>query len=213
VRIINKDVSIIKHIVNGNVEINSADEFKKTLQMFPESAELHKSFGDLLVGKKIFLGAANAYKKAAELFFAEGKPLQAISATLHEWKLAAPKLKDYRALYVALKRCKIAALANVLADCLLKMSYEESFAIISNLEIISMPPKTLVKKAGDEEDGFYFVISGELTDSLSPPAKVEAKHNEPVGHLAENYFFGDVYPFEEKRRSTSISRPPLRLSF
>ncbi|MBU0485527.1 MAG: PilZ domain-containing protein [Proteobacteria bacterium] len=200
-KIINKDVSIIPHIIAGSVEIKSSAEFEQILEIFPDNPELHKAFGDYLLSEKKFFAATSEYRVATSLFFEAGMALQAIGSKLREWKIVEPRNRDRRAFYVALQQTKPSGAP--LDECLAKMSCSEASAIFKKMELVSLPAGELVRKAGDEELALYMIVSGSLIDSISKPVADKGKDSSvvPVGHLAENYFFGDIYPFKERKKS------------
>ena len=49
---INQQISIAKHIVDGSITLDSTDEFKSILRIFPSDPALHRAFADHLVRKK-----------------------------------------------------------------------------------------------------------------------------------------------------------------
>ena len=62
-----------------------------------------------------------------------------------------------------------------------------------------------LKKAGDEENHLYFIVSGALRATSYQPleANSETVYKKAAFHLSENDFFGAVYPFEDKQLSKS----------
>ena len=195
-----KDVSIIGQIINGSVEIKSTEEFERTLKMFPDNPELNRAFADFLVQKKTFIVACNEYRKAAQLFIDSGMPLQAIAAKINEWKIIKPLTKDYRSFYSTLSNGKFPA--TVLGDCFSKISYQEMSSVMDIMEVMSMPAKKGIIKAGAEEEALYFIVSGQIREA---PMKKTKTGNESVGKAIREYgvndFFGNIYPFDKSRKS------------
>ena len=70
---------------------------------------------------------------------------------------------------------------------------------------IRLPAGRIVKKAGDEENHLYLVVSGALRATGYQPVEVKGDtvYKKSTLHLSENDFFGAVYPFEEKQLSKS----------
>ena len=96
--------SIVKRIIDGSVSIDSVGEFENIIKVFPDDAGVYRAFADLLVQKKSFEAAANAYRKASRLYVELGMMLQAIVAKILEWRIAQPSHKDGRDFHTAIRR-------------------------------------------------------------------------------------------------------------
>ena len=67
-----------------------------------------------------------------------------------------------------------------------------------------MPSGHVVKQIGDTEDHLFFIVSGQLKDSIYLTLQNQGKiFRKPTLVLAENDFFGDIYPFNKEHRSQS----------
>ena len=58
-------ISIAAQIVDGNIKIESIEEFDNILKLFPDDPELQRVFSDLLLKRKMLEAAAKSYAKTA----------------------------------------------------------------------------------------------------------------------------------------------------
>jgi CRP-like cAMP-binding protein len=85
-----------------------------------------------------------------------------------------------------------------------KLSIHELKAFCSLFENIRVPSGHVVKQIGDTEDHLFFIVSGQLKDSIYLTLQNQRKvFRKPTLVLAENDFFGDIYPFNKEHRSQS----------
>ena len=69
---------------------------------------------------------------------------------------------------------------------------------------IRLPAGKVFKEIGDPEDHLFFIVSGRLKDSIYLTLQNQRKvFRKPTLELAENDFFGDIYPFNKEQRSQS----------
>ena len=85
-----RQISIVGHIIDGSVKIDSVEEFENVLKIFPNAPGLHRAFGDLLAEHKSFDSAVDAYGTAAKLFADSGSVLQAMVSMILEWLIVQP---------------------------------------------------------------------------------------------------------------------------
>ena len=76
--------SIVNHIIDGRVKVDSEGEFENLLKVFPNNPSLYRAFGDWLAQRKSFDAAADTYGMAAELFIDSGLILQAMVSKIHQ---------------------------------------------------------------------------------------------------------------------------------
>ena len=81
-----KGISIIEGLAKGSITINKTEEFKKLLVEYPDNPHVNRLFADFLKKEHSFPNAIKKYRKAYDLFMAEGETLQAIAALLELWK-------------------------------------------------------------------------------------------------------------------------------
>jgi hypothetical protein len=197
-------LSIAVQIIDGSIKIESTAEFENVLQIFPNDPALLRAYGDLQVAKNRPEVAAHSFAKAARLFIDAGMVLQAIVSKSLQWKIYPPSdSTEIREFFGTLKKAgtqetPVNAFFN-------RLEYQALVGILFPLVKIRLPADRIVKKAGDEERHLYFIISGALRATSYQPAAAngETVYKKTTFHLADNDFFGAVYPFEEKQLSKS----------
>jgi hypothetical protein len=60
---LSKQIDIAKHVIDGSLTIDSIKEFEGILQIFPKDPELHRAFSNMLMRKKRYAKAAEAYHR------------------------------------------------------------------------------------------------------------------------------------------------------
>lgn len=197
-------LSIAAQIIDGSIKIESTAEFENVLQIFPNDPALLRAYGDLQVAKNRPEVAAQSFAKAARLFIDAGMVLQAIVSKSLQWKIYPPSdPAEIREFFGTLKKAgtqetPVNAFFN-------RLEYQALVGILFPLVKTRLPADRIVKKAGDEEQHLYFIISGALRATSYQPvaANGETVYTKSTFHLADNDFFGAVYPFEEKQLSKS----------
>jgi len=194
--------SIVKRIIDGSVTIDSVGEFENIIRIFPDDPGVYRAFADLLVEKKSFEAAANAYRKATRLFLDLGMVLQATVAKILEWRIVQPSHQEGRAFHAALRTT--AFHGSVLHSFLARMSYPELVAFMVKLVRVRLSSGKWVKRFGEAETDIYLVVSGALQESVYEVLEGGKKGpNKSTTDLVENEYFGDIYPFEGKKVSQS----------
>ncbi len=197
-------ISIIAQIVDGSIKIDSIEEFRSILEIFPEDPELQRKYSDLLAQKNETDTAAESYGKAADLFIDSGRMLQAIAAKSLGWKIAPPSdLTETHQFFSMLHKDRFAK--TPLTSFFSKLSFPELFAIISNLKTLELSPGSMFKKNADGENALFMVVSGNLAETMYLPVKIDKMtlYEKNLLNLRENDYFGDFYPFDEKNLSHS----------
>jgi Cyclic nucleotide-binding domain./PilZ domain. len=203
---LNNQVERQSHIINrfldGSITIDSIGEFEKMLDIFPKNPAFHKAFADLLAREKSFDAAVDEYGEAAGLFINVGMTLQAIASKISEWQIVKPSYHEGLAFHSALREgiSEDIPIRNFFA----KMSYSEITAVIDGLVQVRLPAGKRVKKFYDAENDINFIVSGALNKRTYHHSEKE-KEVRKISNtdLIENDFFGDIYPFEEEKRSRS----------
>ena len=197
-------LSIAAQIIDGSINIDSTSEFENVLQIFPNDPALLRAYGDLLVGKNSPDVAAQSFGKAARLFIDSGMMLQAIVSKSLQWKINPPSNpREIKEFFATIKK---AVFHETPVNAFFhKLEYQALVAILFPLVKIRLPAGRIVKKAGDEENHLYLVVSGALRATSYQPVEVKGDtvYKKSTLHLSENDFFGAVYPFEEKQLSKS----------
>jgi PilZ domain/Cyclic nucleotide-binding domain len=197
-------ISIAAQIIDGSIRIDSQTEFENVLRLFPNDPALLRAYADLLVIKKSSQAAIKSYEEAANLFIDSGMTLQAIVSKSMQWKLRQPSdTEEIRQFFTtAGQNGRHSAPVNAFFS---NLSYSAIVSILYPLVKIRLPAGRMVKKVGDEETYLYFIVSGALRATTFQPVNTDNDivYKKSNFHLSENDFFGDIYPFEEKRLSTS----------
>jgi hypothetical protein len=207
---VNTHISIAEQIIEGSISIKSTEEFKSILKIFPSDAALQKAYSDMLMRKKRSNEAARSYDKTAQLFIDSGKILQAIDSKLLQWKIKSPSPKEAQLFYSTMHRGTY--YETPLKTFFQRLSYREMIAIVSNLVRVKSPPGKMVRKIGDPGNDLFFIVSGNLKETVFVPLrnKDETLYRKRASSLLENQFFGDIYPFKDKNTSKSYIETTTR---
>mgnify|MGYP001767003856 CR=1 FL=1 len=190
-----------KRVMEGSLTLDSAEAFEALLDKVPSDHLLIKAYADFLVGKESFAQASQYYRKAAELFGAEGMVLCAIASKVMEWKVAKPTRRECRSLYAAIREVRS---EKPLDNFFCHMTYAELVAVMSRLDPVRMPAGAVIENSGGKEDVLCFIVSGTVAEVNFPqPGEKGPIIREYASQSMEANYFGDVYPFEEQRVSSS----------
>ena len=199
-----RQISIAAQIVDGNIQIESIEEFDNILKLFPDDPELQRVFSDLLLKRKMPEAAAKSYAKATKLFIDSGMMVQAIVAKSLQWKISQPSdLKEAHHFFSVLKKGTYQQTpVNIFFNAI---STPAMLAMLYNLVKVRLPAGTIVKKNGEGEKDLFFVVSGALRETIYQPIKSDKDvlYKRVNLNLAESDFFGNVYPFDEEKLSQS----------
>jgi CRP-like cAMP-binding protein len=146
--------------------------------------------------------AAKAYNRAAKQYLNNGKILPAMVSKISQWHIEMPSDQNVQSFLSELNSNNNKTLP--LVHFFSKLSIQELKALCSLFENIRLPSGQVVKEIGDPEDHLFFVVSGRLKDSIYLTLQNQRKiFRKPTLTLAENDFFGDIYPFNKEQRSQS----------
>ena len=194
--------NIVQRIVDGNVIINTVEEFEKVLKLFPDDPRMLRAYGDLLADKESKAAAVEPYRKASELFIENDQSLQAIVAKILEWSIVKPSHSDGRLFHSAISSCR--SQESPLQNFFAKMAYPEMVAIMLRLVRVRLPAHYLVIEANDISNEIYFIVSGTLNETTYPEADESGLAPLPTkAILLENDIFGNVLPFDQENVSRS----------
>jgi len=195
-------LSIAAQIIDGSIKIESTAEFENVLQIFPNDPALLRAYGDLQVVKNRSDVAAQSFGNAARLFIDAGMVLQAIVSKSLQWKINPPSdPTEIRQFFITLKKAEYQETpVNAFFH---RLEYQALVGILFPMVKTRLPADRIVKKAGDEENHLYFIVSGALRATSYQPVEAngETVYKKSAFHLSDNDFFGAVYPFEEKQQS------------
>jgi CRP-like cAMP-binding protein len=208
---LNSHISIAEQIIDGSITIKSIEEFKSILKIFPNDAALQKAYSNLLQQKNQPDAAVKSYDRAAQLFIEAGKILQAIDSKMLQWKIKPPTPQEAQLFYSALR--KGSYYESSLKTFFNRLTYPEMVSFVSKLIRTELSPGKMIKKAGEEEKDLYFVVSGNLKETIFVPLRKgeDSLYRKRASFLSENQFFGDVYPFKEENRSKSYIEASTRV--
>jgi CRP-like cAMP-binding protein len=199
---LSKQISVARHIVDGSITIDSVKEFQGMLQIFPNDPALHRAYADLLVRKQLSGAAVQSYQQAAELYAAAGLLLQAVVCQVLKWQIHPPTDAESQKFWGSLRRSKYHEIpANIFLACL---SHSELFTVMNAMELVRLPTGKTINKIGDEENALYFIVAGNIkATTYEPLEKNDFDHRKSTVYLAENDFFGHIYPLNESKLSNS----------
>ena len=196
------DKNTVEHIIDGAIVINSVELMLNILKKYPAEPNLVRIYADLLLKNKMPEAAVKAYNRAAKLYLDTGKILPAIVAKISQWHIEMPSDQHVQSFLTELNRNNNKTLP--LGHFFSKLSIQELKALCSLFENIRVPSGHVVKQIGDTEDHLFFIVSGQLKDSIYLTLQNQGKvFRKPTLVLAENNFFGDIYPFNKEHRSQS----------
>ncbi|MCK5417532.1 MAG: cyclic nucleotide-binding domain-containing protein [Desulfobacterales bacterium] len=196
------DKNTVEHIIDGAIVINSVELMLNILKKYPAEPNLVRIYADLLLKNKMPEAAVKAYNRAAKLYLDTGKILPAIVAKISQWHIEMPSDQHVQSFLTELNRNNNKTLP--LGHFFSKLSIQELKALCSLFENIRVPSGHVVKQIGDTEDHLFFIVSGQLKDSIYLTLQNQGKvFRKPTLVLAENDFFGDIYPFNKEHRSQS----------
>lgn len=194
--------SMVARIREGNLLLNSREEYEGLLERYPQRASLYRALADFLVIQGDESDAIKIYQQAAELYLETGRSLQAIVATILSWSLLKPTHEQGRVFHAAIQ----AAIKpeTPLQSFFAALSYPELVAVMLRLVRIQYPANHAIKNFGDTADELFFIVAGNLKETtyLSTGGD-ESDHKASVRQLTENDIFGDVYPLTTENTSRS----------
>ena len=207
---LNSHISIAEQIIDGSITIKSIEEFDSILKIFPNDPALQKAYSNLLKNKNRPEAAAKSYDKAAHLFIDAGKILQAIDSKMLQWKIKSPTPQEAQLFYSFLREGSF--YESPLKTFFHRLTYPELLAFVSKLIRLDLSPGEMIKKTGDQEKNLYFVVSGNLKETVFVPVRKgdDSLYRKRASYLTENQFFGDVYPFKEENSSKSYIETSTR---
>jgi CRP-like cAMP-binding protein len=196
------DKSTVEHIIDGSIVINSVELMLEILKKFPSKPDLVRIYADLLQKNRMPEAAAKGYGRSAKLYLDSGKILPAIVSKISQWQVEMPSDQNVQSFLAELNSSDNETLP--LGHFFSKLSIHELKAFCSLFENMRLPSGHIVKQIGDPEENLFFIVSGRLKDSIYLTLQNQRKvYRKPTMILAENDFFGDIYPFNKEHRSLS----------
>jgi CRP-like cAMP-binding protein len=172
------------------------------LKKFPAEPDLTRIYADLLLKNRMPEAAVKAFSRASKLYLDAGKMLPAIVSKISQWHIEMPSDQNVQSFLSGLTSTNYERLP--LGHFFSKLSIQELKALCSLFENVRLPTGQVIKEIGDAEDNLFFIVSGQLKDSIYLTLQNQRKvFRKPTIILAENDFFGDIYPFNKEQRSQS----------
>jgi CRP-like cAMP-binding protein len=201
---LSKHISVAKHIIDGSITIDSVKEFQGMLQIFPNDPALLRAYADLLIRKQLFKAAAQSYHRAADLYAAAGILLPAVVCQILKWRIHPATDAQTQKFWDILHKSKYHEIPT--NTFLASLSHIELVAVMNAMELMRLPAGKTVKKIGDEETALYFIVSGNIkATTYEPLEKNDFDHRKTSVYLAENDFFGHIYPLNEIKLSHAFT--------
>ena len=158
------DKNTIEHIANGSIVINSIELMLDILKKFPVEPDLVRIYADMLLKDKVHAAAAKAYNRAVSLYLKNGKMLPAIVAKISQWHIEMLSDQNVKSFFSELSNNNNKDLP--IGHFFSKLSIDELKALCFLFENIRLPAGEVVKEIGDTEDHLFFIVSGQLKDSI-----------------------------------------------
>lgn len=188
-----KNDDIVGSIVDGSHAVETIEEFKEILQTDPENPSLLRTYGDFLVGSSMFDEAALVYKKSAGLFVKSGSIVKAIQSTILQWSVIKVADRECRSIYRALHEIKTEEVPSF--NFFGRMTYSELIDVMGELEQVQIPSGRVLREPDDPENDIFFIVSGLLRETVNYHSTTGGV-KQFTATLAENMFFGDIFPLE-----------------
>jgi len=200
--------TILEHILDGSIVIDSVEAFASVVKEFPEHPELLKLFADFLIAKGKEQSATRQYSRASDIFFCQGRHLHAMVAKMLEWRFDRPSRKTLlRFLSAVSVHPHDESPVNRFLQSLLPA---ELMALFSQFSCHRFPSGKIIRNIGEPETHLWFVLAGELKESYyqlighKPKFNKQRLQQRASRLLGQNYVFGDVFPFTEINPSQGV---------
>jgi hypothetical protein len=196
--------SVMQRILDGSLAVDSPEEFREILEIYPEDAFLYRKYADLLLKRHHLPEAARAFDKTARLFVGQGMNLQAIVAKILQWGIEKPTHEQGQQFQKLLstKGGQYSPLQRLWAS----MRYPELVTTMLRLVRIRLAAGEQITCVDDPADEIYFVVSGTLMETISEDCRAEAARAgveiEPR-FIGPNDIFGNVFPLDETTVNTT----------
>jgi hypothetical protein len=194
--------SIVEGIIGGTITVTNPEVFSSFFLQYPDNPDLYYMYAGLLKNNSQNQSAATFYGKAAQISIASGNLIKGIVSQAHKWRLSRPNREEIESFFSNLNNfdhhnhpfCKFFT----------SLSLSEKIDLMLNLDIVVIPPKTIVIRPGAIEDSIYFVISGEAKESYYQLLDSKSKSNANPSRIIREYDnFGKAYPYTEEHKSRS----------
>ncbi|TFG35224.1 MAG: cyclic nucleotide-binding domain-containing protein, partial [Nitrospirales bacterium] len=117
-----------------------------------------------------------------------------------QWGVSKVSERECRSIYSALRDIKSEEVPAF--HFFARMTYSELIAVIGELEPVLFSSGRVLREPDDPELDIFFIISGLVRETVNYHSDT-GELKQFIATLAENMFFGDIYPFEEETLSPS----------
>ena len=194
--------SIMQRVLDGTLAVDSVEEFKEILKIYPEDPLLQRKYADLLMDKSLLEEAQAAFRQASKLFIDQEMNLQAIVAKILQWSIQKPDHEAGRQFQKRLN--EKGAQHTPLQRFWSNMSYGELVTLMLRLVRVKLSTGQKIACVDEPANDIYFVVSGTLAESISPDCQYEASKagldTEPV-LLGPNDVIGNIFPLDRSTTS------------
>jgi PilZ domain/Cyclic nucleotide-binding domain len=190
--------SIMQRVLDGTLAVESVEEFKEILAIYPDDALLFRKYADLLLSKNHLAEAVVAFDKASRLFIDQGMNLQAIVAKILQWGIEKPTHDQGVQFHRQLSKNggQFSPLQRLWAN----LRYSELVTIMLRLVRIRLSAGDKIARVEDPASEIFFVVSGTLMETWSEDCQEEASRAgveiEPR-LIGPSDIFGDIFPLNE----------------
>ncbi|MEJ5358469.1 MAG: cyclic nucleotide-binding domain-containing protein [Desulfobacterales bacterium] len=194
---------LLRHILRGEIRIDSPEALACLLAEAPGCPELLKMHARLLAAHERPGEARARYREAAGRFLAEGRILAAWSAELSAWRLGRPSAGELAAFQGEIDRSPPGGGP---ADAFLRsLARRERLAVLACCRRSRVPAGEILLRPGAPPEDLHLVVEGTLRESRYETVEEKPRRRRPPSRtLREGDAFGDVYPFQERRPSSSL---------
>lgn len=203
-----KKGGVLERLAEGGLKLSTHKEYTDLLTLFPDKADLKRSYAEFLFQKKEREAACRNYLQAADLYLKDGKTFQAIVAKILAWRIEKPTHREGRLFHAALQAD--ARSGSPLQDFFNSLPYPEFIAFMLKLVRTKIPAGKHIVKKGGKADALYFIVSGDLEEAAAPPSPGSRKSSRHGRRLSDNDIFGEVFPLDRTNLSSSDVRSLTR---
>jgi hypothetical protein len=194
--------SIMQRVIDGSLAIDSVEEFREILKIYPDDPLLQRKYADLLLSKSLLDEAQSAFHKASMQFIEQGMNLQAIVTKILQWSIRKPDHEQGRRFHKLLtqKGAQHTPLQRFWAN----MTYGELVTLMLRLVRVKFSTGQKIACVDEPANDIYFVVSGALAETISPDCQLEASkaglETEPM-LLGPNDIVGNIFPLDQPTAS------------
>jgi len=193
---------MVDQILSQEILIQGVDILKDLSKQYPNEPYLIRMYADSLSKAGISELPVEMYEKSASLYLKKDKIITAIATKFWQWQICMPTAMSVKNFFLDLK--KHAKKNTLVNQFFVRLTLHEFMALFANFKVKQFEPGSVIKKVGGLEETLWFVVSGTLKDSIFMTVdNNERQYRKPTKHLTEGDYFGDIYPFDQIKKSKS----------